>query len=117
MAASEDDKPAEVRRLGRHPQESLARRMEDYLDRGALHLPPGMELDREYRREMGSDASGDGAAAAAHMLGSVGGSLWGKIAETYETVTGQPQPDPNVLRDELLADSPSESPADESPAD
>jgi hypothetical protein len=107
MVARDDEQPDEVRRLGRHPQENLARRMEDYLERGQLHLPPAMELDREYLRQMGSDAFGDSAApAAAHMLGSVGGTVWGKIAEAYETVTGSPQPDPEALRDELLADPP-----------
>ena len=106
---SDDEQPDEVRRLNRHPQESPARRLEDYLDRGQLHLPPGMELDAEYLQQMGSDTFGEAAApAAAHMLGSVGSGLWDKIAETYETLTGQPQPDPYALRDELLADPPDE---------
>jgi hypothetical protein len=105
--ANDDQQPDEVRRLNRHPQESLARRLEDYLDRGQLHLPPGMELEPEFLRQLGSDAAGEGAAAAAaHMLGGVGGTLWDKIAQTYETVTGEPPPDPHALRDELLADPP-----------
>jgi hypothetical protein len=81
--------------------------LEDYLDSGQLHLPPGMELDHEFFRQMGSDTFGDNAApAAAHMLGGVGDTVWGKIAQAYETVTGSAQPDPDALRAELLADEP-----------
>ena len=106
MVAS-DEQPEEVRRLGRHPRESLARRLEDYLDSGQLHLPPGMELDQEFLRQMGSDMFGDSAApAAAHMLGGAGDTVWGKIAQAYETVTGSPQPDPDALHAELLGDEP-----------
>ena len=105
--ASEEQPDDEVRRLGRHPRESPARRLEDYLDSGQLHLPPGMELDREFLGQMGSDMFGDGAApAAAHMLDGAGNTVWGKIAQAYETVTGRPQPDPDALRAELLAEEP-----------
>ena len=48
-----EEQPDEVRRLGRHPRESPARRLEDYLDSGQLHLPPGSELDHEFFAEMG----------------------------------------------------------------
>jgi hypothetical protein len=107
--ANDDQQPDEVRRLNRHPWESPARRLEDYLDRGQLHLPPGMELDREFLDQLGSDAAGESAApAAAHMLGGLGSTVWDKIAAAYETVTGDPQPDPRALRDELLADPPDE---------
>ena len=107
MASDEQQPDDEVRRLGRHPQESPARRLEDYLDSGQLHLPPGMQLDPEFLRQMGSDTYGDSAApAAAHMLDGVGNTVWGKIAQAYETVTGSPQPDPDALRAELLSDEP-----------
>jgi hypothetical protein len=110
-AASDEREPAEVRRLGRHPEESPGRRLEDYLDNGQLHLPPGMEIDREYLRQMGSDNFGDGAGpAAGHMLGSVGDTLWGKIGQAYEAVTGSPQPEPEELRAELLRDEPEDEP-------
>ena len=66
-----------------------------------------MELDREFLRQMGSDTFTDGAAAGAgHMLGSVGDTVWGKIAQAYETLTGSPQPDPEVLRADLLGEGP-----------
>jgi hypothetical protein len=107
MVASDEQQPDEVRRLGRHPDESPARRLEDYLDTGQLHLPPGSPLDREFFRDMGTDGFGDNAApAAAHMLDGVGNTVWGKIAQAYEAVTGSPQPDPEVLRAELLQDEP-----------
>jgi hypothetical protein len=110
--ASDEQQPGEVRRLNRHPQESPGRRLEDYLDSGQLHLPPGSELDHEFFRQMGSDAFGDGAGpAAAHMLDGVGNTVWGKIAQAYETVTGSPQPDPAELRAELLADESPDEPA------
>jgi hypothetical protein len=110
--ASDEQQPGEVRRLNRHPEESPGRRLEDYLDSGQLHLPPGSELDHEFFAQMGSDAFGDSAGpAAAHMLDGVGNTVWGKIAQAYETVTGSPQPDPAELRAELLADEPPDEPA------
>jgi hypothetical protein len=102
-----DEQPGEVRRLGRHPYDRPGRRLEDYLDSGQLRLPPGMELDHEFFQQMGSDTFGDSAAAAAgHMLEGVGETVWAKIAQAYETVTGSPQPDPEVLRRELLGERP-----------
>jgi hypothetical protein len=41
----------------------------------------------------------------------VGNTVWGKIAQAYETVTGSPQPDPAELRAELLADESPDEPA------
>ena len=107
--AGDEQQPGEVHRLGRHPQDRPGRRLEDYLDSGQLHLPPGMELDREFLRQMGSDTFADGAAAGAgHMLESVGDTVWAKIAQAYETVTGSPQPDPEVLRADLLGEGSSD---------
>ena len=40
------------------------------------------------------------------MLDGAGNTVWGKIAQAYETVTGRPQPDPDALRAELLAEEP-----------
>jgi hypothetical protein len=98
---------AEVRRLGRHPKESPARRLEHYLDTGQLHIPPGSDVDRDFIRQMGSDTFGAiGGTAAAHMLGSVGDSVWDRIGQAYEAVTGSPQPEDAELREELLREEP-----------
>jgi hypothetical protein len=64
-------------------------------------------VDRDFIRQMGSDNFGAiGGPAAAHMLGSVGDSLWDRIGQAYEAVTGSPQPEDEELREELLRDEP-----------
>jgi hypothetical protein len=111
------EQEAEVRRLGRHPEESPARRLEHYLDTGQLHIPAGSDVDRDFIRQMGSDNFGAiGGPAAAHMLGSVGDSVWDRIGTAYEAVTGSPQPEDAALRDELLGEEPHrDGPQDDEP--
>jgi hypothetical protein len=40
------------------------------------------------------------------MLSSVGDSVWDRIGQAYEAVTGSPPPEDEELRDELLRDEP-----------